>query len=664
MRRDKRMNWAKRDVFPFPAILGQDSLKRALLANAVCPEVGGVLVRGEKGTAKSTAVRALAALLPEIDVSAGCPYGCDPGDVLCPACAGRADETERRRVRMVDLPVGATEDRVVGTMHFEQAVREGRRSFEPGLLAAAHRGILYVDEVNLLPDHLADVILDAAASGVNVVEREGVSVVHPARFLLVGTMNPEEGEVRPQLLDRFGLCVEVRGLADLDARVELMRRRRLFEDDAASFATRWKEETARLKGRVTEARRQLKKVSMPAPMRELCARLALEACADGQRGDIAVYRAAIALAALDGADEAEREHVEEAAGMALAHRRKSPPPPPSQEQPSQPPADDAPAEPDAHTDAQAQPQQAPTPPQDAPPPESPDQRESPRSSPPLEQVFSSGQPFAVRDLPQHRDHVPRSGSGKRSRTRTPSRAGRYVFSTMNRGRKDLALDATLRAAAPYQGIREKNGMALVIRDQDIREKVREKRIGNFIVFAVDASGSMGAQKRMVETKGAVLSLLLDAYVKRDKVCLVAFRGEGAEVLLPPTGSIEQAYRLLEELPTGGKTPLAHGLEQSCRIIENQLLRDRRTIPLLVLVSDGRANVPLNGGKPLDEAMELARGCAQDDRFQRVVVDVERDGFVRFGLAEKLAAQMQAAHFRIEDLKAEALASLVRGLVNT
>ena len=205
---------------------------------------------------------------------------------------------------------------------------------------------------------------------------------------------------------------------------------------------------------------------------------------------------------------------------------------------------------------------------------------------------------------------------------------------MNRGRGDLALDATLRAAAPHQIGREKNGMALVIHDQDIREKVREKRIGNFIVFAVDASGSMGAHKRMVETKGAVLSLLLDAYVKRDKVCLVAFRGQGAEVLLPPTGSVEQAYRLLEELPTGGRTPLAHGLEQSGRIIESQLLRDRRSIPLLVLVSDGRANVSQNGGKPLEEAMELAGRFASDDRFRRVVVDVERDGFVRFGLAEK------------------------------
>lgn len=658
------MDWAKRDVFPFPAILGQAPLKRALMANAVCPEVGGVLIRGEKGTAKSTAVRALAALLPDIEVNADCPYGCDSGDALCPHCLGQKRATERRRVRMIDLPVGATEDRVVGTMHFEKAVRDGRRAFEPGLLAAAHRGILYIDEANLLPDHLADVILDAAASGVNVVEREGVSVLHPSRFILVGTMNPEEGEVRPQLLDRFGLCVEVRGLCNVDERVELMRRRRFFEDAPGDFVSRWKEESIRLRGRIADARRLLDDVRMPAHTRELCARMAQEAFADGHRGDIAVYRAAKALAALDGEAEAATVHVEEAASLALLHRRKSPPPPPKQEQPPEPPPDEDKAESEKQTDsAQQQPQHT-TPPHGAPPTEMPDRRDSPRTSPPQEQIFASGDPFAVRDLPQHRDHVPRTGSGKRSRTRTPSRAGRYVFSSMNRGRKDLALDATLRAAAPHQIMREKNGMALVIRDQDIREKVREKRIGNFIVFAVDASGSMGAQKRMVETKGAVLSLLLDAYVKRDKVCLVAFRDKGAEVLLPPTGSIEQAYRLLEELPTGGKTPLAHGLEKSCRIIENQLLRDRRTIPLLVLVSDGRANVPLNGGKPVEEAMELARRCAFDDRFQRIVVDVERDGFVRFGLAEKLANEMRAAHFRIKELKAEALASLVRGLVNT
>jgi len=657
------MDWAERNVFPFPAILGQESLKRALMANAVYPEIGGVLIRGEKGTAKSTAARALAALLPDIDVRAGCPYSCEPGDA-CPHCGGKPGKTRRRRVRMVDLPVGATEDRVVGAMHFEKAVRHGMRAFEPGLLAAAHRGILYVDEVNLLPDHLADVILDAAASGVNVVEREGVSVVHPSRFILVGTMNPEEGEVRPQLLDRFGLCVEVRGLSDVDARVELMRRRRAFEEDPGAFAAQWEEEISRLRRHIAGARSRLGKVSMPGPMRELCARLALEAFADGQRGDIAVYRAATALAALDDMTEAGLKHVEEAAAMALAHRRKSPPPPPRQEQPPQPPPEDDGAEREERPETDSPPPRETMPPQDVPPPELPDRPDSPRTSPPQEQVFASGDPFAVRDLPQRRDRVPRTGSGKRSRTRTPSRAGRYVFSTLNRGRGDLALDATLRAAAPHQIVREKNGMALVIHDQDIREKVREKRIGNFIVFAVDASGSMGAHKRMVETKGAVLSLLLDAYVKRDKVCLVAFRGQGAEVLLPPTGSVEQAYRLLEELPTGGRTPLAHGLEQSGRIIENQLLRDRRSIPLLVLVSDGRANVSLNGGKPLEEAMELAGRFASDDRFRRVVVDVERDGFVRFGLAEKLAETMRAALFRIEDLKAEALVSLVRGLASS
>jgi magnesium chelatase subunit D len=314
--------------FPFTALVGQQDLKLALLVNAVNPAVGGVLIRGEKGTGKSTAVRALAGLLPEQEVVAGCLYGCHPQglDGFCDDCRSRrvADNglpVSRRPVPVVTLPLGATEDRVLGTLDLEAALHEGRRRFEPGLLARAHRGILYIDEVNLLEDHLVDILLDVAASGVNVVERESVSYAHPARFLLVGTMNPEEGEVRPQLLDRFGICVEVRGLADPAQRAQIVRQRLAFEADPEGYEAAHRQAEADLKQRLLLARALLPQVVVGDEALGLAVRLAVALGAAGHRADLATVRAACALAALDGRTEVTLADVKQAAVLALRHRR-------------------------------------------------------------------------------------------------------------------------------------------------------------------------------------------------------------------------------------------------------------------------------------------------------------------------------------------------------
>lgn len=311
-----------RPLYPFTAVVGQPRMKRALLLNVVHPSLGGVLVRGHRGTAKSTAARALAALLPELDVVPGCPFRCHPDQPGCPACVSATAPLprERRRMPVVDLPLGATEDRVVGTLSLERAVRHGERHFEPGLLAAAHRGILYVDEVNLLEDPLVDVLLDVAAMGVNVVEREGVSVSHPARFLLVGTMNPEEGDLRPQFLDRFGLCVDVEGSDDPAERAEVVRRWLEFEAAPAAFAARWQAEEERLAGRLGEARRRLARIAVSDGLIEEACALAVRSGADGHRADLALVKAAMAAAALDGDREPGARHLAEAATMALPHR--------------------------------------------------------------------------------------------------------------------------------------------------------------------------------------------------------------------------------------------------------------------------------------------------------------------------------------------------------
>ncbi len=319
-----------RPTFPFAAIVAQDELKLALLVAAVDPAVGGVLILGDRGTGKSTAVRALAALLPPMRVVAGCRYGCDPAadHERCPECRARGDRrprTAQAPVPVVDLPLGATEDRVVGALDLERALSHGVKAFEPGLLARAHRGFLYIDEVNLLEDHLVDLLLDVAASGENVVEREGLSVRHPASFVLVGTGNPEEGELRPQLLDRFGLSVEVRTPTDLSLRVEVVRRREAFERDPAAFCAAWEAAEARLRRRLVAARRRLPAVEVPDSARENAARLCIGLGTDGLRGELTLVRAARALAAFDGRPRVGDAELRRLAPSALRHRLRRDP---------------------------------------------------------------------------------------------------------------------------------------------------------------------------------------------------------------------------------------------------------------------------------------------------------------------------------------------------
>ncbi|MDZ4064546.1 MAG: ATP-binding protein [Coriobacteriia bacterium] len=326
------MSHHKRATYPFTAIVGQEKMKKALLLNAINPTIGGVLIRGEKGTAKSTAARALADLLPEIEVVEGCAYGCDPADVgaMCEECKERfavepQPTTALKKTRVVDLPVSATEDRVVGTLDIEHAITRGEKRFERGILAEAHRGILYVDEVNLLDDSLADLMLDTAAMGVNVVEREGVSHWHPARFMLVGTMNPEEGELRPQLLDRFGLCVEIEGIADVDLRMEVIKRRSRYEADPAAFAAEWTEAQEAERERILSAKRMLAELEVSDEMLRLISTIAVGMGVQGHRADIVMTKTSRTLAAYHGRGSVSKDDVREAADLTLLHRMRRKP---------------------------------------------------------------------------------------------------------------------------------------------------------------------------------------------------------------------------------------------------------------------------------------------------------------------------------------------------
>ncbi|WP_327300543.1 putative cobaltochelatase [Streptomyces goshikiensis] len=683
--------------FPFSAVVGQDDLRLALLLNAVSPAVGGVLVRGEKGTAKSTAVRALSALLPQVDVVPGCRFSCAPAapDPSCPDGPHQHGLGALRPARMVELPVGASEDRLVGALDIERALAEGVKAFEPGLLADAHRGILYVDEVNLLHDHLVDVLLDAAAMGASYVEREGVSVRHAARFLLVGTMNPEEGELRPQLLDRFGLTVEVAASREPAQRVEVVRRRLAYEDDPAGFATRWAGDEHEVRARVVAARALLPKVSLGDTALLQIAATCAGFEVDGMRADIVMARTATALAAWAGRTEVRKEDVRQAALLALPHRRRRNPfdAPgldedlldrildefPDEEPDPDPEPEPGPEGPDGNGPDDSGPGDGGpdggpggTPPQESGPGAPASEAEAPQTPQGSEQQPSgqenggggpeqaavrAAEPFRTKML-----SVPGLGegaSGRRSRARTAH--GRTTGAQRPRGHlTKLHLAATIQAAAPHQKARGRSGRGLVVRKDDLRQATREGREGNLVLFVVDASGSMAARQRMSAVKGAVLSLLLDAYQRRDKVGLITFRGAGAQLALPPTSSVDAAAARLEQLPTGGRTPLAAGLLTAHETLRIERLRDPSRRPLLVVVTDGRAtSAGALGGDPRELSRRSARMLAAEG-VASVVVDCE-SGPVRLGLAGVLAADLGGPAVSLDGLRADSLAGLVKNV---
>nr|WP_223189679.1 putative cobaltochelatase [Streptomyces sp. TRM68416] len=640
-------------------------MRLALLLNAVSPAVGGVLVRGEKGTAKSTAVRALSALLPEVDVVAGCRFSCDPAkpDAGCPDGPHEPGNGTARPSRMVELPVGASEDRLVGALDIERALAEGVKAFEPGLLAQAHRGILYVDEVNLLHDHLVDLLLDAAAMGASYVEREGVSVRHAARFLLVGTMNPEEGELRPQLLDRFGLTVEVAASREPDQRVEVVRRRLAYDDDPAGFGARWADEEASVRARIVAARELLPSVRLgDGALRQIAATCAAFEV-DGMRADIVMARTATALAAWAGRSEVLAEDVRQAALLALPHRRRRNPfdaPGLDEDKLDQTleefsgdsPEDDP--DPDGPGGGGGQPPSDSGGPQRGGSGARPEAGEDgePQASGAGEQTpVRASEPFRAKVL-----SVPGIGegaAGRRSRARTEH--GRTTGARRPRGAlTKLHLAATVQAAAPHQRARGRSGPGLVVRRDDLRQATREGREGNLVLFVVDASGSMAARQRMSAVKGAVLSLLLDAYQRRDKVGLVTFRGSAAEVALPPTSSVDAAAARLESLPTGGRTPLAAGLLKAHDVLRVERLRDAARRPLVVVVTDGRAT---GGPEPVALAGRAARLFAAEG-IASVVVDCEA-GPVRLGLAGQLAGELGGTAVTLDELRADSIAGLVK-----
>ncbi len=604
-------------VFPFTAIVGQERLKQALLCNAVCPGIGGVLISGRRGTAKSTAARALAALLPPLQAISGCRFHCDPDDP-CAECKNRSGSFEFVSIPapFVNLPIGSTEDRVLGTLDIERAIASGQKHFEPGLLASANRGVLYIDEVNLLPDHLTDILLDVASTGINRVEREGVSFTHPAEMILIGTMNPEEGDLRPQLKDRFGLYVDVEDSFEPGVRVEIMKRRAHFEKSPDLFFKEW--DRAPLQKVINQAIKLLPDVEVSDELLQLIAIRCWEARIDGLRGDLVAQKTAKAFAALEGRIEVEKKDIDQALQLALGHRIS---PPPEKPFSSSPPTASSPPSSSTKSD----------------PTRSPSDKTSSRSARDEEKIFplqkgmtpaSLLEPF----LPHSSQTLKKSLSGKRTGGHE-GRLGYYIRAKRPDGRNfEPALDAMLRAAAPNQRERQHRGGSLLLRPIDFRQKVRANLRSYLILFVVDTSGSMGGYQRMSLAKGAIFSLLQDAYCKRDQVGLISFRREEATVLLMPTRSIREATRLLERVPCGGRTPFGMGIQLATKVA---LLEQKKgIIPFLVFISDGRANVSCSDRSPIQEAEQFSIQIAAQS-ISSLWIDTET-GFVRMGIMKKLA----------------------------
>ena len=687
-------------VFPFTAIVGQDLMKRALILNAVDPRIGGVLIRGERGTAKSTAARALAALLPQVRVVRDCRFGCDPDTPAswCSECreravAARELPSELRKTPFVDLPVSATEDRVVGTLDIERAIQKGERHFEPGVLASANRGLLYIDEVNLLDDHIVDLLLDAAAMGRNIVEREGISFEHPSRFILVGTMNPEEGELRPQLLDRFALSVEVVGIRNAMDRLRIMERYSAYEDDPEAFRLEFLEKENELSREIGQARALVSQVTHSRRDLLTIASLTTSLEVDGHRADLVILKAAKAHAAFEGRTHVTDNDIAVAAELALPHRVArgifhqvdlsagelkerieslvTAGPESMQEEQDEDGCsgfggdskkngsdDQLVEEESAENDG----------------PSSPnagggyeDRPEVPQSSGhgatawPFE-VFGgkkvkTGETFDPEAIVTELDRTPRDTSGKRSRTYTESRRGRYVKSRPADGSTDIAFDATMRAAAPFQTLRvdARENVAFSVHTGDLQRKVRIKKRGNLVLFAVDLSWSLN-DRRISAAKGAVLSFLGDAYRKRDRVGMLVVKGKDAQLVLPPTNNVQLAQRALENLRVGGATPLSAGLLLASRVLHEEKMTHPDYQPLLVVMTDACATQSMGYLPPQEEARLVADQIAEMG-VKSIVIDLEAARYQR-GLGQDLADHLGGTCRSLADLTANNLLTTV------
>ncbi len=643
-------------IYPFTAIIGQEMMKLALILNAINPNIGGVLIQGMKGTAKSTAVRALADILPEIEIIKDCMFNCNPNDEnqMCLKCKEKfkdhnidEDEIIEKKMNVITLPINATEDRVIGTIDMKKALIEGIKALEPGILAEANRNILYIDEVNLLADNVADVLLDSAAMGVNIIEREGISFHHPAHFILVGTMNPEEGNLRPQLLDRFGLSVNVERIQDIDRRVKIVKQVEQFQNHPEEFSAKYEKKQQALKDRIIKAKSILDEVRVTDEQLKKIAALCIEFQTDGHRADITITRTAKTIAAFNERKGVNEQDIKTAAKLALNHRMRRLPfedPVLDEEKIDEMIEEDFKYDSSKEKDDQSK-------------------LHSEEIMNVREEQFDIGKDTnAEQIIEDKRLREEMNTSGQRILHHTKSSRGKYIGGEKPRkfdfkGTNDIAISETLNQAALDEKNRESimKGGSLTILEDHIHLKRRMGKSSYLIIFCVDASGSMGVKNRMEAVKGAIFSILRTNYIHRDKVALVVFRKEKAEVILPPTRSTDLAYKFLKEIPTGGTTPLVEGLTKAVDLALEEKRKNTGYIPLILLLTDARGNVYYNDA--LDDLIKTGNSIAQNE-LEMIIIDTENTE-ISLGINKKLSEAAEAIYYHIDDLNEQTLSNVLK-----
>lgn len=603
------MQYLKEFKINFSDFVGQENSKLAIILNAIEPACGGILLTGKKGTGKSTLLKAFKDIADSLDI----PF--------------------------IEVPMNVTEEALLGGIDIEETIRQGKRIYQRGLFCKANKGALVIEDINLFPNDILSLIFEVQSREENIIEREGIALKEPSKFVILATMNPEEADFSSHFLDRFGMCVIMDEVKDKEKRKEIIK---------LNLGYLKQNNDNEIIKKILKSRDFIKKVKVSDEIKEYIAELTLKEAVSGHRAELFLMYASKAYAAYLEEKEVKKEHVDAVAPFVLIHRKRLIENPQTEEQKQH-------NERERNSENKENKENKPKNTSSSQFPEQGNLQERPSSE--KEEVFSVGDSFKVKRILLKRDRILREAFGRRTKTKIKGRGGRFVRSLIQK-RDDIAISSTVRAAAPFQSIRGRKDH-LIIKEQDLRYKEKERKMRHTVIFLVDGSGSMGVEQRMIQTKGAILSLLMDCYQKRDKVAMILFRKDRAETILPPTASHELALKRLKEIPTGGKTPLSAGLMEAYKLIRLLKIKEPENRFLVLLITDGKANVSLRGKNTLEELQRICFMLKDFPFVDFIIIDTEnKKGFMKIDLALRIAQWLGGRYFLMEKIKSENLIGII------